>query len=610
MAQYINHWNEKLEGLWLHTVGSTTYVNKPETWESVIAVEEETDLNRWRPDRTVIISKHGGQAETTLFKHWLSSHLGNGKYEGLKWGNLLEKVIEQYPDSDAKACYQALCAGLGASYTTRGRYEAAGEEHVVLLWFKKIQHMPEVNVHLDALLVQAIQLNLLVFSEALIEAGAQAQAALGFVRTKEAYQLLKSRGASSFQAMTEDARELDEWFEQPSESLITRHGMKRDKKGSVYEYLVARPDVEYNSSIDRDSILNDMARERLKKPKAGTVSDIGDDERQKILASTIEKSTKWKEAAGAISKCLPEAFNWRFQHQELGEVGLFQKIMIEKPTFLSLIKEDLAKKIEKAQYDLWAEKTSSGVSAFEVYMQFAGHMVNIADSDKVAAHTHVEMNAKRLWDNIEQMVARPASSKPGHERTFACPVSSTTGKPRMSIDDAYDKDAWGVTKEDFLVELSNRLVKKPAGWFTQIGKVLATYSSHGYNQSGFYNLKSWVELFDGDIKKTAQQFGKEAAGFVLMSKIGVALDEINSSYQSERKKAALKKIEVDLKTFALEVKENPIDLLNLMMATCSVHRTVSIDKEELEKMKHECEREMLMIGAQTDAKVTAKRKVL
>lgn len=285
--------NTGLEEAWYRAIGGGTQI--PGVWEDVVKF---TPLNQWSPDTVFTTNGYGQTNQTTLAQYWMRNHNG-------AWKSFLENISKGFRDLKDSIVVFAAIEGMHTTYANRGRYEAAGSEEVVKNWLVSYEDKwVEKQDFKDALLNQAIEVDFLDLSDYLIEKGANPQSALRFVTTKKAYDLLLKAKADPFIKSDIDARDYAVELTTQRRNIFEQ----TYAKDTVYEELVSRADNAYASAKERESIINDMAKRRLKVKTGENAVPL--DERREMLFDTIKNAKKKKEVITAVKACMPECWDW------------------------------------------------------------------------------------------------------------------------------------------------------------------------------------------------------------------------------------------------------------------------------------------------------------
>lgn len=391
-----------LEEAWLDAIGGYSNRASPDIWENVIGF---TPLDQWSPDTVFNVGGHGNIKKTTLAQYWMLNHVGY-------WKPFIERITLAYPDlKDDVVVYSAI-AGMRTTYANRGRYEAAGDEVVVLDWLKSYKDKWLTNQdYKDALLNQAIEVDFLGLSEYLIEKGAAVQPALRFVTTKKAYDLLIKAGANPFVAGGDDKRDLaPELCEERRNNFGPNFA-----KPTVYEELVSRDDNAFASAKERETIINDMAKKRLK-VKAGEAA-APEEERRQMLFDTIANAKKKKEVITAIRACMPDCWSWRDENDN----GKTVILALAASGDLDNVKEALNKKFPE---DAFSSVDSLGQNIFVYAGKASVNCVTWPYSYEtlVACCDVVKPTVEGAFEVIKDRVFSPNNKGSSYDKFPRCPA--------------------------------------------------------------------------------------------------------------------------------------------------------------------------------------------
>jgi hypothetical protein len=514
-------------------------------WESILSFLPEKS---WRPDTEFVRGGYNSgqtvQKHSSLIELWMSYHCKQDAKS--VWRSFLEKIAVDFPDLSVSSVYRGFCEGLAKSYQSRGRFEAAGSEDLLRMWLS--YQKDKIEDKLDPLLCASVELELEGLTEDLIKEGANPQKAIQYVRSRGMYNQLVKAGASTFEKVNVDPRE-----EEPLFCAYQQTSQPKKMDETVYAFLLSKSNNEFSSSADRDSIVADMSRQRLKKTKAGQA--LSDEERHVILTDVILKGSKTKEVVDAVKKCLPEANEWLFEHEVYGKVSL--------PLFLSLKRSDsqtvMTEVSHRLKEDWFLEKTEDGTSAFEVLTRVKKFKrIHELTSDQMGKlKSSMNLDAALFVKNMHWLVEKDVVP-------FS-PISNISGTgQRGSLDNAYDEVFdWDISRADFLTALKKFNEEKGTAWLKKmINKGESNYS-YSYNDA-FIHLSSWKAwAFDISFKEMKSVAGQEGMMLKVLMETSKDIGALKHTYGGDKEK----EIQSLIKTFQSAMKdglEDPSELVEIV----------------------------------------------
>lgn len=482
--------NVCLEEAWFNAIGSYSNRASPDTWENVIGF---TPLDQWSPDTVFAQNGHRNIQNTSLAQYWMRNHVGY-------WKPFIERIIQAYPDLKEEVVVYAAIDGMRTNYANRGRYEAAGDEGIVSLWLKSYEEKwVENQDHKDALLNQAIEIDFLELSEYLIKKGANVQPALRFVTTKKAYDLLVKAGANPFVAAGEDKRDLA-----PELCEERRSNFGPDFiKDTIYEELVARDDNAYASAKERETIINDMAKKRLK--VKGGESAVPEEERIQMLFDTIANAKKKKEVITAVRACIPDCWKWRNE----ADNGKTVLLALAESGELENVRDALNKKFPTESL---SDVDNNGQNIFVYAARNSANCVNwpysyetLIDCLKVA-----KPSATGAFAAIEDRVFGESKKKgSSYEKFPSCPVQEQGGKGLKLYKDGelinspevrqeMMSNFWQIPEDVFWKQAMVTLEKSPSLVNKMCENLIENTSGWNYSD---VEVKIWSESFVSLLKE-------------------------------------------------------------------------------------------------------------
>ena len=474
-SPFLNKSNLSIEDAWVQATANMNTYQAHELWEALVS---HTPTEQWRPDSQIQgqNARNHGVKEESLAELWLAQHTRTANPDS--WLGFLSRVATTYPDLKSDVVIRATWQGLASSYARAGRYEPAGSEKVLCEWLKAYPSAWNAREDVkNALLVQAVELNLPVLSQDLIDAGASPQTALRFVRSKEMYDLMIKSGASTFEASNPDPRTGNPVYEDKRKFEYTR-------KETVYESLLAREDKTFVSAQDREKIVGDMTRQRLKQSKSKP-SAFSDSERSEMLFKTIAEAKKFKEVLSAIKACLPQAWGWKGEDANGGEINLLMAVAQRRD--LDGLVDALGDKIPEAS---WAEKDSNGQTLLTRVMSCSSDGVSRPVNADVfakikAAHPPT---AAQAIESISNLALKGSK--------VSCPIGELL--PENTDQSAAEGiNVWRLSREDFWKAVDDHAASQGAHWVKCLAKSLTKITRYGYG-SDRNSSERWQDVLTSE----------------------------------------------------------------------------------------------------------------
>lgn len=549
--------NRSLESLLADRIENTSSAKE---WESILSF---LPAESWRPDTEFSSGghHHGARKSSSLVELWMSYHCM--QHVKSEWKDFLEKIAVDFPDLSMASVYRGFCEGLAKNYQGRGRFEAAGSEELLRMWLSHQKN--KIKDKLDPLLCASVELELEGLTDDLIKEGANPQKAIQYVRNRNMYNQLVKAGASTFEKVNTDPRE-----EEPLFCAYKQTTQPKKMDETVYAFLLSKANHEFSSAADRDSIVADMSRQRLKKTKAGQA--LSDEERQIILTAVILKGSKTKEVIDAVKKCLPEANDWLFEDEVYGNVNL--------PLFLSLKRNDFQTVMNEVSHrlkeDWFLDRTNDGTSAFEVLTRVNKfkkiHALTIEQMDKIKSS--MNLDAALFVKNMHWLVERgimPCS-----------PISNISGtRQRGSLDNAYDEAFdWDISRADFLTAFKKFNEENGTAWLRKM--MNKSENVYSYNDA-FSHLNSWKGwAFDVSFEEMKSVAGQDGMMLKVLMDGSKDIGALRYSYGGDKEKETQSLI----KTFQLAMKdglEDPSVLVEIVRSQVSNSSIMNRIQNEVER---------------------------
>ena len=422
-----NKTKNSLEKSWFFAFGggvSGLGNGSADDWEAVVG---RTPIDQWRPDSKFSVEDNYGRVtmdtECTLAEAWLKKHNSS-------WTGFIKRVQEAFPVLDKLVVVKAAISGMGKENSNRGRFEARGSELVVLGWLKAYESLWSGDVELrNSILRYAIDVDFLDVAALAIKCGANSQMALYLVKSRASFDLLKDNGADPFLKLNEEV---------PNFSVERGYKYKDifDKslknEATVHEYLMARDELSFVATKDRESILNFLSRSKLKVSKGGIASD---DERKNILFGVIVNARKKQDIIVALKACIPDAWAWKFSN------GSTLLMMLSDSSHFNDVCREFGEKIPDVAL---AQRGRDDISLLEyILKRRRGSWLGDASLfDRMKSLT--PMDAQRVWGLIEDRAKKKIENMNAH--FFECPLFNKQ-KRRLSLNIS-PSEFWELAKEN------------------------------------------------------------------------------------------------------------------------------------------------------------------
>jgi hypothetical protein len=501
-----------IEDAWVDATTNINTYDAPSLWETLIF---HTPVEQWRPDRplsnkTSQRNIRGHVGVSTLAELWMLQHTNSANHK--TWSGFLSRVAKTYPDLDAGVVLRAVWFGFSASYARAGRYEHAGSEDVLRDWLKAFpEAWKDQAKEKDALLAQAVELNLAEMSRDLLSAGADPQKSLRFVRSKELYDMLVKAGASTFERATDDPRNIDKLYE----SQRKVEGIKKD---TVYESLLAREDKTFVSAQDREKIVGDMTRQRLKQSK-GKPSAFSDDERASMLFKTIAEAKKVKEVLSGLKACLPQAWEWTDKQSSGVKINVLMALAQRR--HLDAVYDQLGDRIPDSA---WSQKDSQGKTLLEYAMHSSD---GVSRPVTEAVWGKLKAGCPPNPDQAIRTLANAACTQGAN--TVGCPVWQHGVLTEEQMVQAERLNVWKLTPQEFWKAVDHHKKNEGNKWVVQLAKKLTQVSRYGYGADRSDN-ENWFNFLTDKKAKTLFKDRPEWATVALVTELNMAKLKINNAW--------------------------------------------------------------------------------
>ena len=466
-----NKSNYELERAWFMAFGSGP--KNVDVWEAIVG---RVQIDQWSPGTKFSLTDETNSVQSTLAEIWMGNHDSS-------WAGFMERVSLAFPVLDITTVVNSAIRGMRKNYVSSGRFEVAGDEGVVMNWLKAYEPIWSADaLSRDRLLCFAIDISFLDVADLAIKCGANPQSAMPLVKNKKSFELLRGAGADPFLKLGKESLEL---FFGPESGKWPQVNKLVEAGATVYEYFVASDVSAFDSTKERETVLNLLARERLKASKSGFL--LPEEERKKILEGVIKNARKKQDILVPLKACLPAAWDWQLN-------GKSVLMLLSDTRYFYDVYYELREKMTDASF---LKRDSCGNSFFEYVVKTHRGVLSYSSDilDRMKALTPIDESA--AWNCVKEMADGKSIN---WDHCLSCPAYGENNKFFMSGFDT--KKFWELAIEDAETKGETSVIQ------VYLKDILSRDGLPSVMNSWGYAIRDWFEEDGVDVRPARLMYGK------------------------------------------------------------------------------------------------------